>query len=306
MPFYDYAINAATSTASQLIADQVSAPISSYLASAALTAVLGPSAGPASIYIADILAEATPAAAALLEPVVNYTASTGANSVLNALAEPFIPGSPPRSALSPSSSSSPSFHLARSGMPSSANTLEPPTIAAIPLASNGPAPPTPNGHLGGGVLTLPFSFPVWTEAKVTANAAWTINNNNLLKDFLRPYRYAKLNHLEAVVLPRSTANVPFEVNLTWTDNTEPDITTATASLNHIATTRYVYRDNVLSHAPGVTPAPLGGINPIIKDSVAYVDTPKLHMVVFVDGDPDTIKFDLLIRGSVQVAHPAIY
>lgn len=153
-------------------------------------------------------------------------------------------------------------------------------------------------------LHIPFQLDLWTLSNNTSAGREAIFGAiPEIVNLLAPYRRARVLQLEAVVAP--TANVTdggLTVIVAWVPaNSSPVGETA---LNVPGSQLVTYTGATVSGAPTIVPAPLNALNPMVKDSVAYVDAPKLHLSQFETGSKGDVG-RLVLRGTIEVSSPSI-
>lgn len=171
------------------------------------------------------------------------------------------------------------------------------------------------GH--GAVTPLPFSFPIAT-LEVPSGATWTttltvaqsVKAITKLVTLMEPWRFAKLRSLEAIVMPTYyVSQMDFQIDAAWTTDAQPTLTKETI-IQHLAHTRIVFAGGVSQASNTVIPAPLGQMNPVVKDSATYNDTPRFN--AFISGSKHDLKhdqvpiIDVVIRGVLEVGDISLY
>lgn len=182
---------------------------------------------------------------------------------------------------------------------------EPENITGLAVTDT-PRRPTPThglGFLGHGTrITLPFSE--YLVSHKTGGAYHHIVSSKLA-DVCKSFRFAQLVQLEYVLLPnKDSASHKWHVDMAWTTADVANITEVSKIIAHPASSRYVQTMATNSIMPVVLPCPLAGVNPIIKDAVPYLDTPKLHCI-FTTDEAQYWFADSVIRGVIVVGDPSI-
>lgn len=116
-----------------------------------------------------------------------------------------------------------------------------------------------------------------------------------------PYRRARLCSLEAVLEPLTPLGNGYSIILCWTQANNVVVgadSLAVPGAQLFSTTKYA----VLTQSQ-ILPAPLHALNPMVKDSVTYTDSPRLHLSPFKLDDPGSAL--LVLRGVLEVSSPAL-
>lgn len=116
-----------------------------------------------------------------------------------------------------------------------------------------------------------------------------------------PYRRARLVSLEAVLEPLVPLGNGYSIILCWTQANNV-VTGADALAVPGAQLFSVTQYAVLAQSQ-ILPAPLHALNPMVKDSVTYTDSPRLHLSPFKLANPGSAL--LVLRGILEVSSPAL-
>lgn len=167
------------------------------------------------------------------------------------------------------------------------------------------------------VTPVPFSFKI-SALEVPQGDSWTttltiaqsVKGIEKLKSLIEPWRFAKLRSLEAIFLPTFyVSQMDFQIDSCWSTDSQPTFDENNIT-EHLAHTRMVFAGGVSQSANTIVPAPLGQINSVIKDSAAYIDTPRFN--AFVKGvkhdkqHDKVVILDVIIRGVLEVGDISLY
>nr|AAB88006.1 virion protein [Kennedya yellow mosaic virus] len=165
----------------------------------------------------------------------------------------------------------------------------------IPLEP-GKTPPT---------ITYPFQIELASLGTADASDAISIASNSSLASVTTLYRHAKLTSLKATIHPTGAAPAyPTTVALAWV----PYNSSATAAevLSVFGGQMFCIGGSINSLSPIDIPCNLTNVNPIIKDSVTYSDTPKLLMYSTAQSTaPTTATCSLTISGTLTLHSPLL-
>lgn len=178
--------------------------------------------------------------------------------------------------------------------------------------------PAPS-FLGHGPTTvLPFSIPIGSLA-VPEGDTWTTSLNltksikalEQLAQLITPWRFAKLKTLDAVFLPTYyIAQMDVQIDAAWSTDSAPAFSDVAAISAHLGHTRVVFAGGVTQSTNSIIPAPLGQLNPVVRDSANYIDTPRLNCIVTGnkhDKQHDSVTIlDVVVRGIVEVGDVSLY
>nr|CAH2618956.1 putative coat protein [Oxera neriifolia tymo-like virus]CAI5384016.1 putative coat protein [Oxera neriifolia tymo-like virus] len=174
-----------------------------------------------------------------------------------------------------------------------------------------PAPPSTHRLLStqpsrsSSSITLPFQFSVFditgTESKTFS---LSLASSKAILNLTKPYRFAKLTKLEAVVFTLGPAmTYPQTIDLAWT----PAFTTLTEGdfMNTYGSERIVIGGPVNLPSHSIVPANLQIMNPTLKDAISYSDTPRLNLRFWQTSTSTTpaICGTVIIRGTIDAQAP---
>ena len=150
----------------------------------------------------------------------------------------------------------------------------------------------------------PFQFEVLTVSDTAATASILIANNVLLNQFVGNYRLAKLLELELVMYTSSAAmNSPVTVSAIWVPaNSTTVFSDILNTYGGQSLTLGGPMNLGLSH---IVPADLTMLNPVIRDSVDYRDTPKLLISTATAATATSPLGRLVVRGKVHLSNPLL-
>nr|UEV87736.1 polyprotein [Poinsettia mosaic virus] len=133
----------------------------------------------------------------------------------------------------------------------------------------------PRPPFQGGSRTVPFQTVAMDVVAAGGNATFNLAGHVSLSEITAPYRKARLAELKAIVCPTAASfQSPITLDLVWSTNNV--IFTDLQILQVYGGTRFAIGGPLLSHTYELR-ADLSYLNPVIKDSVSYVDTPKLTL-----------------------------
>jgi hypothetical protein len=178
------------------------------------------------------------------------------------------------------------------------SVLPGPSMDSAPRTVSTPASQSPRP------LTLPFQYVYYDLTGAETKSTHTsISASTQIATLTKPYRFARLKSLEAVVFPAAHAvKTPVSVDVAWV--TADQSPTDKAVLNTFGAQRITVGNFTTSTFP-IVPADLTMLNPIIKDSITYLDTPRLALNFYkVDGaDSTKISASVVIRGELELSSP---
>nr|AAB88007.1 virion protein [Kennedya yellow mosaic virus] len=165
----------------------------------------------------------------------------------------------------------------------------------IPLQSGTP-PPT---------IVYPFQIELASLGTADASDAISIASNSLLASVTTLYRHAKLTSLKATIHPTGQAPAyPTTVALAWV----PYNSTATSAqiLSVYGGQMFCIGGSINSLSPIDVPCNLTNVNPVIKDSVTYSDTPKLLLYSIAQTTAPTLATcSVTITGTLTLHSPLL-
>nr|WCR76259.1 polyprotein [Alfalfa virus F] len=203
-----------------------------------------------------------------------------------------VPQANPSQAEKSPAGSSPDARVLRAPpLPSPARQLSTP-VSASPLS-----------------IELPFQWNYFDlTGTETKSSSLSIAASTHITELLPQYRYAKLINLELVVFPMAISmKYPQTVDVVWctADQTITDgKIMATYGSQRISVGGPL---NMSSHS--ILPANLSSLNPVVKDSVTYNDTPKICVRFYENADCKDLGIkapicaSLFIRGNIQLSSP---
>nr|WCR76256.1 polyprotein [Medicago sativa marafivirus 1] len=159
-------------------------------------------------------------------------------------------------------------------------------------------------------IELPFQWDFFDlTGTETKSASLSIAGSTHITSLLPQYRYARLLQLELVVFPMSISmKYPQTVDVVWStaDQTiTEDKIMATYGSQRISVGGPL---NMSSHS--ILPANLSQLNPVVKDSVTYNDTPRINVRFFENADCKALGISapvcasLFIRGKIRLSSPS--
>lgn len=199
------------------------------------------------------------------------------------------------------------------GARSSVDSLDPGarvlTAPPLPSTAHTLTAPVRSGALS---IEMPFQFNFYdltgTESKSTS---LDLAGKDVITNLIAPYRHARLTHLEAVIFPTAASlKYPQTVDAVWTPHN------TTISDNKIMATYGSQRITVGGpfnvNSNSTLPADLALLNPVLKDSVTYVDTPRLCIRFHQNSDSMAlgikapIAASIFIRGKLMLSSPTVH
>jgi len=135
----------------------------------------------------------------------------------------------------------------------------------------------------------------------------------ILADFGRLYRHVQLLSLEAAVTPSEGMFSPFppdpaiprgvRIEACWTAR---NTTLSSSPTNVSGGRRLLFSTAFVAFPEFVLPCPLGVVNPVLKDSVAYSDTPLFWYNSDTVGVLNSaVVANVIFRGVVRLSSPAL-
>jgi hypothetical protein len=208
--------------------------------------------------------------------------------------------------------------LSRSHVPSIASPPQEP--GAVPDAGSrvipppqlpSPSPPIATAKSPSAGVSRQFQWIYYDlngqESKITSQ---DIANATPIIHLSTPFRYAKLVELEALITPMAISyKYPITIDLAWTTNDQS--LTAENIMNTYGSQRVSFGGPLGISSSISIPCPLLSLNPIIKDSTKYYDTPRLHASFHQNADCVDLKSKapicgtVLIRGKLLLDSPSI-
>lgn len=183
-------------------------------------------------------------------------------------------------------------------MSSTPTIASPPVLntksSQLPLQSGTPPPD----------IIYPFQITLASLGTEATSDSISIAAQSSLAAYTSLYRHAILTDLHATIHPSASApSAPTSVALAWV----PYNSTATASdiLNVYGGQEFCIGGAINSTSPIIIPCPLTNMNPIIKDSVTYLDTPKLLIYSTAPSYSTSATCTLTITGKVKLHSPLL-
>nr|WPD94569.1 polyprotein [Grapevine rupestris vein feathering virus] len=152
-------------------------------------------------------------------------------------------------------------------------------------------------------LSIPFQ---WVALIIKSDsAAFTVDlaASTTLKKLTDPFRSCEVTHLEVVLMPTLNAfNNPVTLHCVWTVNSVQPA--SGDELLYYGGQAITAGGPVSMNALATVPADLSRINPRIKSSVGYLDTPRLTGTTMKCATAQTLPLAyVMIRGMVSVSGP---
>nr|AOF41062.1 polyprotein [Fig fleck-associated virus 2] len=173
-----------------------------------------------------------------------------------------------------------------------ARLVQPPQLPPPPTAS-------PKGSSTRLATDLPFQFNFYdVTGTETGSTTLDISSKDVVLKLLGPYRHGVLLSLEAVIMPSANAaKYPQTLDAVW--STADHIISASEILATYGGQRLTWGEASMNAALNL-PADLSHLNPVIKDSTTYKDTPRLNLRFYQNPDSVSLGINAPISGSVIV------
>ena len=217
--------------------------------------------------------------------------------LLEALAPLFTKTASSLTAPSPTSSTEPSANTELKPAAPQSNAIVAST-ARIPATPSLVATPLSRDPS----LKIPFQFALGRVSSADDKGIdYVFSSIPQFTKLVAPYRRARLCSLEAVLEPLAPLSNGYSIILCWTQANSVVVgadSLAVPGAQLFSATKYA----VLTQSQ-VLPAPLHALNPMVKDSVTYTDSPRLHIAPFKLDDPGAAL--LVLRGVLEVSSPAL-
>lgn len=151
-------------------------------------------------------------------------------------------------------------------------------------------------------LQLPFQFILGSiSSEDSHNSDFIFATLPQFVFLTTPYRRAKLLHLELVLHPLVPLNNGYNIIAAWCQaNVALTGGEALATPGSVIFTTTQY---ATLNCDQILPCPLHSVNPMVKDSVTYNDTPRLHLAPYKVDNPGRAMATL--RGVIEVSSPAL-
>nr|AZF99025.1 coat protein [Ullucus tymovirus 2] len=179
------------------------------------------------------------------------------------------------------------------------------TVAPQPsIKAPGHVLPKPSTELSP-AMVLPFQFIATTFGVAETSAQVSLSSAPAITKLASSYRHAQLVECSAVISPTYLAIAnPITINLVWV----PANSTASPSdiLNVFGGASFTFGGAITTTKSITVPLPIDSINPMLKDSVLYVDTPKL--LAYSAAPPVVLKApsaSIQIRGKIRLSSPLL-
>ncbi|AAA46797.1 coat protein [Ononis yellow mosaic virus] len=150
-------------------------------------------------------------------------------------------------------------------------------------------------------MVVPFQVSVSDLGVSEVSAQITLSSDPTLAQLTSIYRMASIVECEAVLFPNSTSSKnPVHCDLIWVpsnSSASPKTILQTYGGNRFTVGGPITSNQIISF-----PLRLDSVNPIIKDSVLYLDSPRL--LAFSPAPPETQSIpsaSLLIRGKLRLS-----
>lgn len=160
---------------------------------------------------------------------------------------------------------------------------------------------TPNPGQQSSAIEVPFQLFVSDLGVIEVHAQTTLSSDPTLAQLTSIYRHAQIVECAAILMPSSAASKnPVHCDICWV----PSNSSASPKtiLSTFGGTRYTIGGPITSNQIITLPLNLNSVNPIIKDSVLYLDSPRLLAFspapVSVQSVPSAT---LIIRGKVRLS-----
>ncbi|AAC25013.1 virion protein [Desmodium yellow mottle virus] len=155
------------------------------------------------------------------------------------------------------------------------------------------------------VISYPFQITLASLGTEDAADSVSIASNSVLATYTALYRHAQLKHLKATIHPTYMApKYPTSVALVWV----PANSTATSTqvLDTYGGLHFCIGGSVNSVKPIDVEANLTNLNPIIKASTTFTDTPKLLYYSKAQATaPTSPTCYLTIQGQIELSSPLL-
>nr|WPW57310.1 coat protein [Styphnolobium tymo-like virus] len=153
-------------------------------------------------------------------------------------------------------------------------------------------------------IELPFQIPLLEfDFKESKTYTWDVASNNLVTGMLSSFSRGQLLSLECIVFPFSSSlTFPCSFDVIWCASNQS--ISGDDLLKTFGSKRITFGGPVSSSLPIEYPCNLESFNPMVKDSVAYVDLPRLTVRTFSDPDAAKLKIfagNLVIRGVISAS-----
>nr|AZF99028.1 coat protein [Ullucus tymovirus 1] len=164
--------------------------------------------------------------------------------------------------------------------------------------------PKPSSELSP-AMVLPFQFVATTFGTSETAAQVSLSSSPVITKLTSLYRHAQLIECCAIITPTylAVAN-PITINIAWV----PANSTASPSdiLNVFGGASFTFGGAITTTKAISVPLPIDSINPMLKDSVLYTDTPKLLAYTAAPTTPlKAPSASIQIRGKIRLSSPLL-
>ena len=155
------------------------------------------------------------------------------------------------------------------------------------------------------IIEIPFQLLLASLGTTDTADSVTIASNSIVSTYTSGFRHATLSSLSLSIHPTLNApSYPTTVQVVWV----PSNSAATTSdiLNVFGGQCFCIGGALQSTNPINIPCNLTNFNPIIKDSVTYLDTPKLLFKSLAQATPPTVATCYLtLQGTIKLHSPLL-
>jgi hypothetical protein len=132
----------------------------------------------------------------------------------------------------------------------------------------------------------------------------SLSASSTLAKFTAGYRHATLTHVEVEVVPMAASFAkPITVTIVWSIGSLTPATTT--ELSYYGGRQLTIGGPVLMSSTTTIPCDLARINPHVKSSVTYTDTPRLTYTTYANGGAaNTPLVAVIVRGVIRLSGPS--
>ncbi|AAW88527.1 coat protein [Plantago mottle virus] len=180
-----------------------------------------------------------------------------------------------------------------------------------PIKVKQPSIPAPGTHLApnegpqSSAIVLPFQLTATDLGVAEVSLQVTLSSDAALANIISSFRHATLIECEAVLFPNMTsASNPTHCDIVWV----PANSTAAPKtiLQTYGGARFTLGGSITASQIITVPLPMNSVNPIIKDSVLYLDSPRLLVHSPAPTSAKTVPSgSLVLRGKVRLSSPLL-
>jgi hypothetical protein len=154
-------------------------------------------------------------------------------------------------------------------------------------------------------ILKPFQFIVLEAGTKNAEATISIASTTAIQNVCNDWRHAKLHNLEVTLFPQgSSVAPPTTIDILWTTANSP--TVPPGILQVYGGKSFAIGGAISTLKPIIIPCPLNMVQPIVKDSVLYLDTPRLLISVSAAATPPTTATcRIVVSGQVRIHSPLL-